>query len=94
MLSWQHERLRMQMWMDGPHLHIDRSSHLPCAVSAVVGKGRKWSTVCSWSYRHNISIAQEGVNVEGKVNKLKLIKRMGYGRAGFALLRQRVLHAL
>jgi transposase len=31
---------------------------------------------------------------EGKVNKLKLIKRMGYGRAGFALLRQRVLHAL
>lgn len=32
--------------------------------------------------------------VEGKVNKLKLIKRMGYGRAGFPLLSQRVLHAL
>ena len=32
--------------------------------------------------------------VEGKVNKLKLLKRMGYGRAGFPLLRQRVLHAL
>jgi transposase len=32
--------------------------------------------------------------VEGKVNKLKLIKRMGYGRAGFPLLRQRVLHAI
>jgi transposase len=32
--------------------------------------------------------------VEGKVNKLELIKRMGYGRAGFSLLRQRVLHAL
>ncbi len=32
--------------------------------------------------------------VEGKVNKLKLIKRMGYGRAGFSLLRQRVIHAL
>ncbi len=31
---------------------------------------------------------------EGFVNKLKLIKRMGYGRAGFPLLRQRVLHAL
>jgi transposase len=31
---------------------------------------------------------------EGQVNKLKLIKRMGYGRAGFPLLRQRVLHAL
>ncbi len=32
--------------------------------------------------------------VEGKIHKLKLIKRMGCGRAGFALLRQRVLHAL
>jgi transposase len=32
--------------------------------------------------------------VEGKVNKLKLIKRMGYGRAGFSLLRQRIIHAL
>ena len=32
--------------------------------------------------------------VEGFVNKLKLIKRMGYGRAGFPLLRQRLLHAL
>jgi transposase len=32
--------------------------------------------------------------VEGKINKLKLIKRMMYGRAGFPLLRQRVLYAL
>lgn len=32
--------------------------------------------------------------VEGKVHKLKFLKRMGYGRAGFALLRQRVFHAL
>jgi len=32
--------------------------------------------------------------VEGFVNKLKLIKRQGYGRAGFPLLRQRMLHAL
>jgi transposase len=32
--------------------------------------------------------------VEGKVHKLKFLKRMGYGRASFALLRQRVLHAL
>jgi transposase len=32
--------------------------------------------------------------VEGHVNKLKLIKRQGYGKAGFPLLRKRVLHAL
>ncbi len=32
--------------------------------------------------------------VEGNVTKLKLIKRQMYGKAGFPLLRQRVLHAL
>lgn len=32
--------------------------------------------------------------VEGHVTKLKLIKRQMYGKAGFALLRQRVLHAV
>ncbi len=30
---------------------------------------------------------------EGQVTKVKLIKRQMYGKAGFALLRQRVLHA-
>lgn len=29
---------------------------------------------------------------EGQVNRLKMIKRMLYGRAGFDLLRQMVLH--
>jgi transposase len=32
--------------------------------------------------------------VEGHVTKLKLIKRTMYGKAGFSLLRQRVLHAV
>ena len=31
--------------------------------------------------------------VEGQVNRLKTIKRSMYGRAGFKLLRQRVLQA-
>jgi transposase len=31
--------------------------------------------------------------VEGQVTRLKLLKRQGYGRTGFALLRQRVLQA-
>jgi transposase len=30
---------------------------------------------------------------EGHVHRLKLVKRQGYGRAGFARLRQRVLQA-
>ncbi|WP_242527493.1 transposase [Ktedonosporobacter rubrisoli] len=41
-----------------------------------------------------LTLPQSNGVVEGKVNKLKLIKRMGYGRASFPLLRQRVLHAL
>jgi transposase len=41
-----------------------------------------------------LTLPQNNGLVEGKVNKLKLLKRMGYGRAGFKLLRQRVLHAL
>jgi transposase len=31
--------------------------------------------------------------VEGQISRLKMLKRTMYGRAGFALLRQRVLHA-
>jgi transposase len=41
-----------------------------------------------------LTVVYSNGQVEGFVNKLKLIKRMGYGRAGFPLLRQRVLHAL
>ena len=41
-----------------------------------------------------LTLPQNNGLVEGKVNKLKLIKRMMYGRAGFPLLRQRVIHAL
>lgn len=41
-----------------------------------------------------LTLPQSNGVVEGKVNKLKLVKRMGYGRAGFPLLRQRILHAL
>jgi transposase len=41
-----------------------------------------------------LTLPQNNGLVEGKVCKLKLIKRMGYGRAGFPLLRKRILHAL
>lgn len=41
-----------------------------------------------------LTLPQNNGLLEGKVNKLKLIKRMGYGKAAFPLLRQRVLHAL
>jgi transposase len=31
--------------------------------------------------------------VEGQITRLKLLKRQGYGRAGFSLLRQRIVQA-
>jgi transposase len=57
------------------------------------------------SFAHGVCLDKEAVRagltwpfnngmVEGHVTKLKLIKRTMYGRAGFPLLRQRVLHAL
>jgi transposase len=39
-----------------------------------------------------LSVEWNSGQVEGHVNRLKLLKRQGYGRAGFDLLRQRVLH--
>jgi transposase len=39
-----------------------------------------------------LTLVPSNGQVEGQVTRIKLIKRMMYGRAGFALLRQRVLH--
>jgi len=57
--------------------------------SFVVGIERDKAAVVA-----GLTLPQNNGLVEGKVNKLKLIKRMGYGRAEFPLLRQRVIHAL
>lgn len=64
------------------------SSHLPDLRRFAVGIERDKAAVLAGlsSYYRN------GV-VEGQVHRLKLIKRMMDGRAGFDLLRQRVLHA-
>ena len=40
-----------------------------------------------------LSLPWSNGQVEGQVNRLKLIKRQMFGRAKFDLLRQRVLHA-
>jgi transposase len=41
-----------------------------------------------------LTLPESNGQVEGQITKLKLIKRQMYGRAGFALLRQRMLHAV
>ena len=47
------------------------------------------------SPRRDISDIQAAVDfpVEGQINRLKMLKRIMYGRAGFQLLRACVLHA-
>jgi transposase len=63
------------------------SSHLPDLKRFAVGIERdKAAVLAGLTY-----IYSNGV-VEGQVHRVKLIKRMMYGRAGFALLRQRVLY--
>jgi transposase len=43
--------------------------------------------------RAGLTLAWSQGQTEGQVRKLKLVKRQGYGRAGFELLRSRVLRA-
>jgi len=43
--------------------------------------------------RAGLTLEHNSGRVEGTVNKIKMLKRQMYGRAGFALLRTRVLHA-
>jgi transposase len=64
-------------------------SQIPELQSFLFGIERDKSAVVA-----GLTLPHSNGIVEGKVNKLKLLKRMGYGRAGFPLLRQRVLHAL
>ena len=70
-------------------LEAVKTSQIRELQSFVIGVERDKAAVLA-----GLTLPQNNGLVEGKVNKLKLIKRMGYGRAGFALLRQRVLHAL
>ncbi|WP_369149635.1 hypothetical protein [Streptomyces sp. R44] len=50
-------------------------SRVPCPAAVIAGLTPPWSS---------------GV-VEGHVNRIKMVKRQMFGRAGFALLRKRVL---
>jgi transposase len=64
-------------------------SGLPELLSFACGREKDKDAV-----RAGLTWAWSNGMVEGHVTKLKLIKRQGDGRAGFPLLRKRVLHAL
>jgi transposase len=70
---------------------------IPCAQDKAVPMAlRHFATGLKADYRAvEAGLTTEWSNgqLEGQVNRLKLIKRQMYGRAKFDLLRQRVLHA-
>ncbi len=60
-----------------------------------------WREIQAQGYRHSARtvgrfitrLAWSNGVTAGQIHRLTLVKRQGYGRAGFALLRQRVLQA-
>lgn len=66
-----------------------RASQIPELVSFVGGIERDKPAVVA-----GLTRPESNAITEGHVNKLKVIKRLMFGRAGFPLLRQRVLHAV
>jgi len=81
-------RMRMGALLDAWLTQVQQSN-LPELQSFAVGVEKAKDSVragLTWWINNGM--------VEGHVTKLKLIKRQGYGRAGFPLLRKRVLHAV
>jgi transposase len=66
-----------------------KESPLPELHSFVHGVEQDYDAV-----KAGLTLSINNGQVEGQVTKIKLFKRMMYGRARFDLLRQRVLHAL
>lgn len=85
-LSEQFRQLMTQKSADGLARWCEEAAHVPAYAGFVRGLRQDYAAVeqafCSeWS----------NGQTEGQVNRLKMIKRQGYGRAGFDLLRRRVL---
>ncbi len=82
--------LRMVRKLQGSTLDVwlerTRASHIPELQGFAQGIERDKAAV-----QTGLTLPYSNGVVEGHVNRLKLIKRMMYGRAAFLLLRQRVL---
>ncbi len=75
---------RLDTWLTQVH-----GSQLPELESFAHGVERDKAAV-----QAGLTLQINNGQVEGQVTRIKLIKRMMYGKAGFALLRQRVLHRI
>ncbi|WP_017578718.1 ISL3 family transposase [Nocardiopsis valliformis] len=79
----QHKGERLDQWRAEARV-VD----LPALRSFIDGLGRDLDAV-----RAGLTLPWSSGPVEGNVNRIKMLKRQMYGRAGFALLRKRVLLA-
>ena len=75
---------RLESWLTQVH-----DSDLPELESFAHGVEQDQAAV-----QAGLTLPINNGQVEGHVTRVKLIKRMMYGKAGFALLRQRVLHRI
>jgi excisionase family DNA binding protein len=75
---------RLDAWLTQVH-----ESGLPELQSFAQGVERDKAAV-----QAGLTLSINNGQVEGQVTRIKLLKRMMYGKAGFALLRQRVLHRI
>ena len=80
----EREGERLDAWLD----RVEKQG-VPELQSEAFGLKKDYDAV-----KAGLTLSWSNGMVEGHVTKLKLIKRQGYGRAGFPLLRKRVLHAL
>jgi transposase len=78
------EGYRLDAWLG--RIEASDLAELQSFASGIVKDKEAVRAGLTWSINNGM--------VEGHVTKLKLIKRQGYGRAGFPLLRKRVLHAI
>lgn len=74
---------RLPDWMDRV-----RDNDLPALHSFVNGLRQDLAAITA-----GLTLPWSNGPTEGTVNKIKLLKRMAFGRAGFPLLRKRILHA-
>ncbi|MFJ2170335.1 transposase [Streptomyces griseofuscus] len=74
---------RLQQWIQAV-----RADDLPSLHTFVNGLERDLAAVTA-----GLTLPWSSGVVEGHVNRIKMLKRQMYGRAGFALLRKRVLLA-
>jgi transposase len=70
-----------------PWLQAVQTSHLPSLISFVSGLRQDYNAV-----RAAFILPWSSGQVEGQINRLKVLKRLMYGRTNFDLLRLRVLH--